>query len=77
MRFIDLNDNGVVTVAGLFDEWVDGLQCEPENHQPSFQLEMIEIILATVNGRNDLVIDGLTGKEVERLIKRLRKGAKA
>jgi hypothetical protein len=75
MKFIDLNDDRVYTVAYLKKDW-EALRAEdPENHAESFQIELLEILMATINGRNDLEIIGMTSREVSNYIIRLRKKA--
>ena len=72
MKFIDLNDDRVYTVADLKKDW-EVLQAEDsENHAESFQIELLEILMATINGRNDLEIIGMTPREVSNYIIRLR-----
>ena len=72
MRFIDLNDDHVYTLADLKKEWEEFRAEDPENHAPDFKTEFFEILMATINGRNDLDIIGLTPQETSRLIIRLR-----
>ena len=72
MRFIDLNDDHVYTLADLKKDWDDFYTEDPENHAPDFKTELFEILMATINGRNDLDIVGLTPQETSRLIIRLR-----
>ena len=75
MKFIDLNDDRVYTVADLKREW-EALRAEdPENHAERFQIELLEILMATINGRNDLEIIGMTPQEVSNYIIRLREKA--
>ena len=72
MKFIDLNDDRGYTVADLKRDW-EALRAEdPENHGESFQIELLEILMATINGRNDLEIIGMTPQEVSNYIIRLR-----
>ena len=72
MRFIDLNDDKVYTLQDLHHDWAQFRQENPENHAESFRIEFFEILMATINGRNDLDIIGLTPQETSRLIIRLR-----
>lgn len=73
MRFMDLNDNTVYTLADLRRDW-EALRAEdPVSYPESFRIEMLEILMATVNGRNDLEIIGLTPRETSRYILRLRR----
>ena len=72
MRFIDLNDDRVFTLSDLHRDWTQFRQEDPDNHAVSFRIEFFEILMATINGRNDLDIIGMTPKETSNLILRLR-----
>ena len=72
MQFIDMNDDRVYTTRDLFNDWQSFRAEEPENHAASFAAEMLEIIMATINGRNDLEIIGTTPREISGTIARLR-----
>ena len=72
MKFIDLNDDRVYTPADLKRDWTQFRMEDPDNHAASFQIELFEILMATINERNDLDILGLTHREVSNLILRLR-----
>lgn len=72
MRFIDLNDDHIYTLADLQKDWQALRAEDPENNAPDFRTELFEILMAAVNGRNDLDIIGLTHRETDRLITRLR-----
>ena len=72
MRFIDLNDDQIYTLADLKKDWQEFRAEDPENHAPDFKTELFEILMATVNGRNDLDIIGLTPRETSNIIIRLR-----
>ena len=72
MKFIDLNDDREYTVADLKRDWAQFRQEDPDNHAASFRIEFFEILMATINGRNDLKITGLTPKEVSNYIIGLR-----
>ena len=72
MKFIDLNDERVYTIADLKKDWETFRTEDPENHAESFQIELLEILMATINGRNDLEIIGMTPQEVSNYIIRLR-----
>ena len=72
MKFIDLNDRRIYTLSEIRKEWELLRNQEPENHAGDFKTEIFEILMATVNGRNDLEILGLTHRETDRLIQRLR-----
>ena len=72
MKFIDLNDDRVYTIADLKKDWQELREEDPENHADRFKIEFFEILMATINGRNDLEIIGLTPREVSNYIIRLR-----
>ena len=72
MRFIDLNDDRVYTLRDLHTDWAQFRQEDPDNHAASFRIKLFEILMATINGRNDLDIIGMTPKETSNLILRLR-----
>ena len=72
MRFIDLNDDREYTVADLKRDWTQFRMEDPDNHAASFQIELFEIIMATINGRNDLEITGMTPREISNITLRLR-----
>ena len=72
MKFIDLNDDRVYTPADLKRDWTQFREEDPDNHAASFRIEFFEILMATINGRNDLEIIGLTSRETSNIILRLR-----
>ena len=72
MQFKDLNDSRVYTLSEIRRDWADAHAEDPENTAPDFKTEIFEILMATVNGRNDLEIANLTHRETDRLIQRLR-----
>ena len=72
MKFIDLNDNRVYTLQDLRRDWAQFREEDPENHAERFKIEFFEILMATINGRNDLEIIGLTPREISNYIIGLR-----
>ena len=72
MKLIDLNDDRVYTPADLERDWAQFREEDPDNHAASCRIEFFEILMATINGRNDLEITGLTPRETSNLILRLR-----
>ena len=72
MRFIDLNDDQVYALSDLYRDWTQFREEDPGNHAASFRIEFFEILMATINGRNDLEITGLTHREISNIILRLR-----
>ena len=73
MRFVDLNDDSVITLSDLKKEWKTMHTEDPYNHAQDFKTELLEIMMATVNGRNDLEIVGPTPSGVSHIIENLRK----
>ena len=71
MMFIDLNNGAVLTVPYLFQEWQQFKTEDPYNHEPTFKRELFNIIDATLRGRNDLEIIGLTRTELFNLYNKL------
>ena len=72
MTFKDLNDGRVYTLSQIRRDWLESRADDPENTAPDLKTELFEILMATVNGRNDLEIANLTHRETDRLIQRLR-----
>lgn len=75
MVFVDMNDGRKFTAADLKRDWTKSRDEEPYNHAPTFCAEYLEIILATINGRNDLDFIGPTPREVSEIVRRLRERA--
>lgn len=73
MLFIDLNTAETITAADLCREYHTFKAEDPENHAESFKAEYFNIIMATINGRNDIDIVGQTPREIENIITRIRK----
>lgn len=72
MKFIDMNDGREYTPADLKREWKQFRMEDPDNHSSRFTVEFYEILMATINGRNDLKIIGPIPKEISNIILRLR-----
>ena len=72
MKLIDLNDDRVYTPADMKRDWTQFREEDPDNHASSFRIEFFEILMAAINGRNDLEIIGLTPRETSNIILRLR-----
>ena len=72
MKLIDLNDDRVYTPADMKRDWTQFREEDPVKHAASFRIEFFEILMATINGRNDLEITGLTSREISNIIIRLR-----
>ena len=72
MKFIDLSDDRVYTLSEIRKDWEALREEDPDNYPSDFKTELFEILMATVNGRNDLEIVGPNPREVNRLILKLR-----
>ena len=69
---VDLNDGTVITEAMLKQEWKTGRENDLENTPRCFEAYLLEVILATINGRNDLDIIGVTPRETMEYIEAIR-----
>ena len=72
MTFIDTYTDSLLTIQDIKREWEQFSTEDPDNHADRFTVELFEILMATVNGRNDMDVMGMTGPEVSRYILRLR-----
>ena len=73
MYLVDLNDGKTYSLPALHAEWQELRKEDPENHAETFALEFFQILDATLRGRNDVDVVGLTGPETLRLFTRLMK----
>lgn len=73
MKLYDLSTEHAYTLPELRAEWMVFRSAEPWNHADDFRTELFEIIMATVNGRNDCDVVGLTPDELRRFTAKLRK----
>jgi len=68
------DDTGrVYTLPQLRSEWETFRSEDPVNHASSFSVELFEILMATVNGRNDCDVVGMTPRELSDYIITLRR----
>lgn len=73
MTFKDIESGDIFTDKDLFMEWEDNHKTDPETYQETFSAYMINIIMATVNGRNDLDIVDMTAKEIDKVLNELKR----
>ena len=73
MKFQDMNTDEIYSIKDLYKDWKTFKEEDPENQCETFRAELLEIIMATINGRNDLQIIGMTGKEVSNSVIKLMK----
>lgn len=71
MKFIDGYTEHEYSLQDMYSDWIEFRAEDPWNHCIDFRTEMYEILMATINGRNDLEIVGLTMKELCNYIRRL------
>ena len=72
MKLYDMNTDTEYSLPALYREWKSFRREDPANHSDNFRSELFEILMATVNGRNDCMIPGYTGSEISGIIIRLR-----
>jgi len=68
-----MNTEQEYSLLRLRKEWAEFRKEDPFNHADDFTTELYEILMATVNGRNDCDILGLTPHEISRYILSLRR----
>ncbi len=73
MKFQDMDTDQIYGIKDLHKDWKTFKEEDPDNHCETFKAELLEIIMATINGRNDLQIIGMTGKEVSSIVMKLMK----
>ena len=73
MTFIDTYSNEKISLLQLWEEWQQFRFEDPLNHAESFKTELFEILMASVNGRNDMDVIGLTNTELSDFMITLRK----
>ena len=71
MYLVDLNDGKAYSLPALHAEWQELRKEDPENHAETFKREFLDILDATLRGRNDMDIVGPTAPETYRLFTRL------
>ncbi len=63
MTLYDANIDRTLTLPELYADWKQFKAEDPWNHADNFMTELYEILMATVNGRNNCDIVGLTPSE--------------
>lgn len=72
MRLIDIDSGRALTLPDLHRDWRTFKMDDPFNHADDFTTELYEVLMATINGRNDCDIAGLTPTETCNYILALR-----
>lgn len=73
MRLKEIDTGRELTLPELRREWQEFRTEDPDNHADNFMTELYEILMATVNGRNDCDIVGLTPSETSNYIITIRR----
>lgn len=73
MYLLDLYTGEKLSLQRLHTDWQEFKQEDPDNHADTFKTEFFQILDATMRGRNDCEIVGLTSPELWRLFNRLMK----
>lgn len=72
MRLKEIDTGREFTLPELHREWREFRAEDIVNHADNFPTELYEILMATVNGRNDCEVIGLRPTELEGFITALR-----
>ena len=72
MRLKEIDTGRELTLPELRREWQEFRAEDNDNHADDFTTELYEILMATVNGRNDCDVAGLTPTETCNYILALR-----
>ena len=71
MRFKDTLSDSIYSLQTLYRDYVRFRAECPDEYPDSFQIELLAILSATVKGRNNLEVIGMTPAELDRFINRL------
>lgn len=72
MRLVEIDTGRAISLPEIRRDWQTFRADNPSNHADNFTTELYEILMATVNGRNDFDIVGLTPTETSNYILALR-----
>ena len=72
----DICSDKDISLLELYNDYIRFKSEDTYNHADNFKTEYHEILMATINGRNDFDIVGYTGKEISNIIFRIRKTLK-
>ena len=72
MRLVEIDTGRAISLPEIRRDWQTFRTDDPVNHADDFTTELYEILMATVNGRNDCDIVGLTPTETSNYILALR-----
>ena len=74
MKLFDDNADKLYSLQELKTEYQIFRETDKNNHAPDFKTELFCVLMATINGRNDCSVIGLTPAELSRYIIRIRSG---
>ena len=74
MKLYDENSEKLYSLPELKTEYQALRKTDKYNHADSFKVEFFNILMATVNGRNDCQVVGLLPAELSSYIIRIRSG---
>lgn len=72
MKLVEIDTGRAISLPELCRDWQTFRADDPVNHADDFTTELYEILMATVNGRNDYDVDGMTPTETSNYILALR-----
>ena len=72
MKLVEIDTGRAISLPELRRDWQTFRADDQFNHADDFTTELYEILMATVNGRNDYDIDGMTPTETSNYILALR-----
>ena len=72
MKLYDLYSEEEYTIPEVYREWLEQKKSEPWNHAESFRAEWFDILMDTINGRNDCEVVGPSARELGKYIEKLR-----
>ena len=64
----DIYSDKNISLLNLYNDYILFKEEDTYNHAENFTTEFFEILMATINGRNDFDIVGYTAKEISNLI---------
>lgn len=71
MKFIDTYSEETYSMADMHRMWIEFKAEDSENHSDNFLDEITNILDATIRGRNDLEIVGMTKTEIMHIFGKL------
>ena len=72
MKLVDMITDRATTMPELYAMYMDFRATDPGNHAETFRTELYNILMDTVNGRNDFRIDYLTPAEICNFILKIK-----